>query len=288
MLDPHDEVTESVDDLHPLALVLSGPRSVWLDDDDRVESRRHTIDPADRALILVTELTPSEQGRIRLIGSHVHIDLPFLSEQSRPGYSALRVVASIRRFRRAPGLGIRCEDDTVTYDATETSIEYQGSRVRLHTNARFEAFVAAFEQAVPELSNDDAVARLTDDADWSGFVRGLQWEAPSGFVRVWSWTPAELMRFAGSPTPSAVWSIVNHGIGARLFRHDPGAMIYSPLRIEAHAPADAGTIVTFDVPSAQFRGFGINKVTQAGAELDRALGDLWEDLGLPRPAALRR
>ena len=180
------------------------------------------------------------------------------------------------------------QDVAVTYDATESIEEYAGHRVRLHTNARFEAFVAAFEQAVHELSQTDALARLDEDPDWSGFARGLQWESPSGFVRVWSWTPSELLRHAGSATPSAVWLIVNHGIGARLFRHDPSAMLYSPLRVEAHAAQDAGTIVSFDVPSAALRGFGINKVTQAGAELDRALGDLLEDLGLPRPAALRR
>jgi len=176
----------------------------------------------------------------------------------------------------------------VTYDATEETTDYQATRVRMHANTRFEAFVAALEQAVPELSQADAVARLAEDGDWSGFTRGLQWEAPSGFVRVWSWSPSELMRHAGNSTPSALWLIVNHAIGARLFRHDPAAMLYSPLRVEAHAAPDAGTIVSFDVPSARLRGFGINKVTQAGAELDRALGDLLEDLGLPRPAALRR
>jgi hypothetical protein len=87
-----------------------------------------------------------------------------------------------------------------------------------------------------------------------------------------------------------VWLIVNHGIGARLFRHDPGAMLYSPLRIEAHAaaPAASDTVISFDVPSTQLGGFGVNKITQAGAELDRALGDLFEDVGLSRPAALRR
>lgn len=176
----------------------------------------------------------------------------------------------------------------MSYDAEETIAEYPARRVRLETNARFDSLVAAFEEAVPELSDQDASARLADDGDWSGFVRGLQWEAPSGFVRVGSRRPDELMRFAGSATPSILWSIVNHGIAARLFRHDPGALLYLPLSIEAHAAAGAGTVVSFDVPSAQLRGFGINKVTQAGAELDRALGDLIEDLGMPRPSALRR
>lgn len=176
----------------------------------------------------------------------------------------------------------------VTYDVTETTAEYAATRVQLHTNARFESFVAAFESAVPALTDADAVARLADDHDWTGFVRGLQWEAPSGFVRVQTLRPDGLMRFAGSPTASAVWLVVNHGIGARLFRHDPATALYSPLRIEAHAAREPGTLIGFDLPSANLKGFGINKLTQAGAELDRALGDLLEDLGMPRPAVLRR
>ena len=56
----------------------------------------------------------------------------------------------------------------------------------------------------------------------------------------------------------------------------------------AHTTREPGTVLTVDVPGDALGGFGINKVTQAGAELDRALGDLFEDLGLPRPAALRR
>lgn len=187
----------------------------------------------------------------------------------------------------------------MSYDGEETTVDYQAKRVRLVASVRFEALVDAFEQAVPALSDADALARLAENGDWSGFVRDLAWESPSGFVRVWSSRPGELMRQAGSPVPSVVWLLVNHGIAARLFRHDPSAMLYSPLRIEAHAavqagpsgsagPAASGTVVSFDVPSAQLRGFEVNKITQAGAELDRALGDLLEDIGLPRPGALRR
>ena len=176
----------------------------------------------------------------------------------------------------------------MSYGSQERVIDYPARRVELDTNARFEALIAAIESAVPELTDAAAVARLADDGDWQAFTRGLAWESPSGFVRVWSSRPDALMTAAGSARPSAVWLLVNHAVGARLFRHDPATLLYSPLRLEAHAAQDAGTVLAFDVPSARLRSFGTNKVTQAGAELDRALGDLVEDLGLPRPGALRR
>jgi hypothetical protein len=176
----------------------------------------------------------------------------------------------------------------MSYEADERSTEYPATRVELTTNVRFEALIAAFEQTVPELTSAEALGRLADDGDWASFTRGLAWESSSGFVRVWGSRPTELFRVAGSQTPSAVWLIANHAIAARLFRHDAATVLYSPLRVEAHAAPKAGTVLSFDVPSSRLRAFGINKITQAGAELDRALGDLVEDLGLPRPAALRR
>jgi hypothetical protein len=183
--------------------------------------------------------------------------------------------------------GDGCEDCLVSYDSSESAVDYPARRVQLIANVAFDMLVGSFEQAVPALPDGDALGRLTADHDWSGFVRGLQWESPSGFVCVWSSRPGELMQYAGSSASSIIWLIVNHGVAARLFRHDPGAMLYSPIRIEAHASAAAETTLSFDVPSMQLRGFGINKITQAGAELDRALGDLIEEIGLPRPGALR-
>jgi hypothetical protein len=46
-------------------------------------------------------------------------------------------------------------------------------------------------------------------------------------------------------------------------------------------------VLSADQPSTQLRGFGNNKITQAAVELDRMLGDLLEELGLPRPERLR-
>ena len=175
----------------------------------------------------------------------------------------------------------------MTYDATETAFDYAGTRIRIQTNALFDVVTSAFETAVPELSDEQALEDL-GRGDWAEFLRGLEWESPSGFVRVATLRPDTVMSRAGSSARSVMWMITHYGIAPRLFRHDPGSVLYAPLRIEAHTSKQPGTTLSFDIPSAQLRGFGINKITQAGAELDRALGDLIEDIGLPRPAALRR
>lgn len=174
----------------------------------------------------------------------------------------------------------------MTYALEETSHEYPAQRLTLATPARFDTFVEAFEAAVPSLPDEEALTQLTPD--WAAFVRGLEWEAPSGFVRTATAWPSELLQHAGSRSRSVVWTIVHHAIAARLHRLEPGTLLSTHLRIAAHTTARPGTVLTLDVPSAALRSFGNNKITQGGAELDRALGDLLEDLGLPRPSALRR
>ena len=85
-----------------------------------------------------------------------------------------------------------------------------------------------------------------------------------------------------------MYLIGDYATAARMFRHDPGTALYTPLRVELHATRTGGTALSVDQPSSVLSSFGNNKVTQAGFELDRMLGDLLEEIGLPRPSVLRR
>ncbi|MFC0674935.1 hypothetical protein [Brachybacterium hainanense] len=174
----------------------------------------------------------------------------------------------------------------MSYAMEETVQEHPARRLTLATPARFDTLVHAFEAVVPMLSEEEALTQLTPD--WAAFVRGLEWEAPSGFVRTATSRPSDLLQHAGSRSRSIVWTIVHHPIAARLHRLEPATLLSTHLRIQAHTTARPGTVLTLDVPSAALRAFGSNKITQGGVELDRALGDLLEDLGLPRPSVLRR
>ena len=73
-----------------------------------------------------------------------------------------------------------------------------------------------------------------------------------------------------------------------MFRHDPGIMLYAPLRVELFSDRAGKTVFAVDQPSSRLLSFENNKITQTGYELDRMLGDLIEELGLARPAVLRR
>jgi hypothetical protein len=175
----------------------------------------------------------------------------------------------------------------MSYDATERIVPHPVNRIELVTNAPFAQLRTRFEAEVPEVDPADMADLVAGDASWEDFVRGLAYAAPNGFVRLWSEDPTAIMRFAGSEAASAAYLIGDYAIAARVFRYDPAAMLYVPLRVELHSDRTGRTVLAVDQPSSHLASFEVNKMTQAGYELDRRLGDLLEALDLPRPSVLR-
>jgi hypothetical protein len=72
-----------------------------------------------------------------------------------------------------------------------------------------------------------------------------------------------------------------------MFKHDPRAMLYAPLRTAIWEDAAGGAWFSFDQPSDQFASFGVEAITQVGVELDRKLAALLEALNVEVPPSLR-
>jgi hypothetical protein len=178
--------------------------------------------------------------------------------------------------------------DTVSYEASETTTEYSARRISVSTPASLRDLRRSLENLVPALDLDGLPDPAAEAAGWDALRRGAEAAALYGLCRVATNDPGRLMRLAGSGTDSVSYLLGSLTIQAQLFRYDPATMVHFPLRLEMHAGRRGGTVLTFEQPGVQLAGFGINKVTQAGFELDRLLGDLLEAMDLPRPAALRR
>ena len=166
--------------------------------------------------------------------------------------------------------------------ATERIVPVPVNRIELEAAVAFGTLRRAFEAEVPPLD----VAHLRELLS-----QGAVETAGPGihrFVRFWTEHPTPVTRVGGADIPSAVYLIGDYATAARMFRHDAGTLLYTPLRVELHATRAGGTVLSVDQPSSRLGSFGNNKVTQAGFELDRMLGDLLEELDLPRPSVLRR
>lgn len=176
----------------------------------------------------------------------------------------------------------------MTHPASEATTEHVVRRVALETTAPFDALRRGFEEAVPVLDLDGLERRAREGWSWEALQREAGRDAAYGLSRFWTHDPSALLHLAGNEAPSRTYLVGSLAMAARVFRIEPGAMLHAPLRIELHVNRSGSTVLTFDQPGSQLASYGLNKVTQAGYELDRLLGDLLEGLDLPRPAALRR
>jgi hypothetical protein len=175
----------------------------------------------------------------------------------------------------------------MAYNAIERNIPLSVNRIELEADVPFDTLRRAFEAEVPPLDHDHLRSLLDQGAEWRRIALETAGNSIHRLVRFWTDYPTPVMRVGGADIPSAAYLVGDYTTAARMFRHDAGVMLYTPFRVELHGTRNGGTVLSADQPSTQLRGFGNNKITQAAVELDRMLGDLLEELGLPRPERLR-
>ena len=98
---------------------------------------------------------------------------------------------------------------------------------------------------------------------------------------------ADISRIAGHHTPAIEYLIGNHVIAETMFRHDPKAMLYAPLRMLVYGDADGNAVFTMDQPGPAFGSLGIAEVAAVGEDLDRKVANLLRVVGRGRRAGLR-
>ncbi|MUL48972.1 DUF302 domain-containing protein [Mycobacterium sp. CBMA293] len=78
----------------------------------------------------------------------------------------------------------------------------------------------------------------------------------------------------------------NNVIAETMFRHDPGIMLYAPLRTAIYESADGAVHLSIDQPSTRFASFGDPRITEVEMRLDNKLADLLRLLGTTVPPEL--
>jgi Domain of unknown function DUF302 len=91
------------------------------------------------------------------------------------------------------------------------------------------------------------------------------------------------MELAGDQADCIAYLMGNHATAERMFRHDPRAMLYAPLRTLIWEDSAGRCWFTVDQPSTEFDSFDIPEIAQVGVELDAKLAGLlaWLDVDVP-------
>lgn len=161
-------------------------------------------------------------------------------------------------------------------------MEHQVTRLIFDAEQTFDEFRTRYEAAVPALD----VTELAGIGTWDEVLERTRKLAPHGFLRYGSVDAGPVFALAGHKARATTYLMGNHTIAERMYRHDPGAMLYAPLRTVIYEDNDGGVHFAIDQPATRFGSFGNPEMTEAGRLLDRKLAALLEVLDLSVPEML--
>jgi uncharacterized protein (DUF302 family) len=149
------------------------------------------------------------------------------------------------------------------------------------------AFQERYEKAVPDLPLAQVQELIAKGAPWSAMVDLIDATAPNSFLIYYRADLHPVMTNAGDTTDCVAYLMGNHVIAETMFRHDPRAMLYAPLRTLIWEDPKGHAWFTADQPSTQFASLGMPEVRAVGEDLDRKLAQLLAALDVPVPDALK-
>ena len=163
-----------------------------------------------------------------------------------------------------------------TYTARRLTVEVPGVR----------EFQRLYERAVPANPVEEIATLVQRGASWTEVIDTHAELAPHGFLIYWRNDVHGVMQLANNDNDCIAYLMGNVTIAERMFRHDPCAMLYAPLRTVIWEDDYGRAWFTFDQPSTQFASLGIAAVSAVGVELDRKLAALLEALRVEVPMEL--
>jgi hypothetical protein len=165
------------------------------------------------------------------------------------------------------------------------TIPHLVNRFVIDTDDTFDELRQRYESLVPTID----FAELTDLIEAGDLSRVQQYtaeHAPHSFVNFWTFDPTPMMQLVGHRTRAITYMMGNNVIVETMFRHDPGVMLYAPLRTVIYEDTAGGVHFGIDQPSSKFASFGDPRITEVGLQLDVKLAALLHLLGLPVPDEL--
>jgi hypothetical protein len=156
-------------------------------------------------------------------------------------------------------------------------------RLTIDIDAPFDEFRARYEAAVPFY---DLAARLGQFSTWDDVVNDVDQAAPTGFLRYATIDASPGFAIAGHKARSVIYLMGNHTIAETMYRHNPGVLLYAPLRLCLYEDLDGQPHLSIDQPSDQFGSLGHPEITATGKLLDEKLAALLSGLGVAVPGTL--
>jgi hypothetical protein len=154
------------------------------------------------------------------------------------------------------------------------------NRIDISTGVQFDEFIAAFEKAAPPFEPATVAEIVERGGSWDEVIAAAAINAPNDLMVYAKIDAVPLLCLASHTTKAVEYLLGNHTIAETMFRHDPRALLYAPLRLLIYADADGNAVFSMDQPSAGFGSLGIPEVTTVGQGLDRKVVNLLRLIGV--------
>jgi uncharacterized protein (DUF302 family) len=163
--------------------------------------------------------------------------------------------------------------------------DHSMTRVDVFTGVGFDEFLTAFEAAVPAFDPAPVQRIVESGGSWDEVRAKAAENAPNELMVYAKIDATPLLGVAGHDVKAVEYLLGNHVIAETMFRHDPKALLYAPLRVLVHSDPDGNAVFSMDQPSSAFDSLGIADVTEVGLGLDRKVANLLRVIGVNPGAA---
>jgi len=154
------------------------------------------------------------------------------------------------------------------------------TRVDVSTGVPFDEFRAAFEKAAPPFDSEATYRVIRQGGTWDDVRAAAEVNAPNGLMVYWTTDVTPLVAVAGHHTKAVEYLLGNHVIAESMFRYNPRALLYAPLRVLIYADADDNAVLSMDRPGTAFGSLGVDAITVVGEGLDRKVAALLRVVGV--------
>jgi uncharacterized protein (DUF302 family) len=158
--------------------------------------------------------------------------------------------------------------------------DHSMTRVDVLTCVEFDEFLRAFEAAAPSFDPVPTQRIVDSGGTWDEVRAKVAENAPNELMVYAKIDATPLLGVAGHEVKAVEYLLGNHVIAETMFRHDPRALLYAPLRVLVYSDTDGNAVFSMDQPSSAFGSLGIADVTEVGLSLDRKVANLLRAIGV--------
>ncbi|MFK0160790.1 DUF302 domain-containing protein [Streptomyces sp. NPDC090493] len=159
------------------------------------------------------------------------------------------------------------------------------NRLVIDTEDSFDDVRRRYESLVPAIDFAE-LAEVAGTDDLAALQAYIATHTPHSFAIYWTLDPMPVMRLSGHRLRAITYMMGNNVIAETMFRHDPGTILYAPLRTAIYETASGHVQLSIDQPSSKFASFGDPRIAEVGAQLDAKVAELLRLMTLPVPPEL--